>query len=151
MGENVFKFWNDGDPERIGDCCWSWTYLNKHFLSLCNHLNKKKRGAPRGMILKNRINHLITSAQAFGHKIPDLETSFQILRNQATKMMSFWKKLIIGNLVCIKTCYSFKPVKTPLMTKNASPKTVILWNHLWLMLWGMLTKNYPFFGNTFEP
>ena len=21
-GENVFKFLNDGDPERIGDYCW---------------------------------------------------------------------------------------------------------------------------------
>ena len=111
----------------------------------------KKCGAPRGTILNNQINHLITLAQAIGHKIPDLETSSRILRNQATKMMSFWKKLIISNLVYIKTCYSFKPVKTPSMTKNASPKTVILWNHLWLMPWGMLTKNYPFLGNTFEP
>ena len=46
-------------------------------------------GALKGTILKNRINHLITSTQAFGHKIPDLETSSRILRNQATKMMSF--------------------------------------------------------------
>ena len=22
MGENVFKFLNDGDPKRIGDYCW---------------------------------------------------------------------------------------------------------------------------------
>ena len=22
MGENIFKFWNDRDSERIGDCCW---------------------------------------------------------------------------------------------------------------------------------
>ena len=50
--------------------------------------------------------------------------------NQATKMMNFWKKLTIGNLVCIKTCYSFKPVKTLSMTKNASPKIVIFRNHL---------------------
>ena len=61
-------------------------------------------------------------------------------------MMSFWKKLIIGNLVCIKTRYSFKPVKILLMTKNTNLKTVILWDHLWLIPWGMLTKNYPFSG-----
>ena len=23
MGKNVFKFLNDGDPERMGDYCWS--------------------------------------------------------------------------------------------------------------------------------
>ena len=33
-------------------------------------------GAPRGMILKNRMNHLITPTQAIGHKTPDLETYF---------------------------------------------------------------------------
>ena len=35
---------------------------------------KKKRGASKGTILKNRINHLITPAQAIGHETPDLET-----------------------------------------------------------------------------
>ena len=60
--------------------------------------------------------------------------------------MSFWKKLIIGNLVCIKTCYSFKPVKILSMIKDTNLKTLILWNHLWLMPWGMWTKNYPFSG-----
>ena len=101
---------------------------------------------------KNWINHLITSVQAIGHKTPNLETyfsNFSKIRQQ--KNDEFWKKLIIGNLVCIKTCYSFEPAKTLSMTKNTSPKTVIPWNHLWLMPWGTLTKNCPFFGNTFEP
>ena len=73
----------------------------------------KSLGASRGTILKNRINILITLAQAIGHKTHNLETYFSNsskIRQQ--KMMSFWKKLIIGNLVCIKTCYSFKPIKT---------------------------------------
>ena len=50
--------------------------LNKHFLSLWNHLYKKMGDAPRGMILKNRINHVITPSQAIGHETPDLETFF---------------------------------------------------------------------------
>ena len=126
---------------------------NKHSFSPWNHLNKKP-WCPEGhnFLKKNRINHLITPTQAIGHKTPGLETYFSNsskIRQQ--KMTSFWKKLIFGNLVCIKTCYKFKPVETPLMTKNASPKTVILWNHLWLMPWGMLTKKHPFLKNTFEP
>ena len=75
--------------------------------------SEKKHGGLRGTIFKNQINHLITPAQAFGHKIPDLETSSRILRNWATKMMSFWKKLIIDNLVCIKT-YSASSLSKPL-------------------------------------
>ena len=89
---------------------------------------------------KNRINHLITPSQAIDHKTNDLETYFSNSSEIMQKMMSFRKKLIISNLVCIKTCYSFEPAKTLSMTKNTSPKTVIPWNHLWLMPWGMLTK-----------
>ena len=37
---------------------------------------KKKRGALRGTILKNQINHLITPVQAIGHETPNLETYF---------------------------------------------------------------------------
>ena len=70
------------------------------------------------------MNLLITSAQAIGHKIPDLETSYRILwKSGNKKMMSFWKKLIIGNLVCIKTCYSFKPAKPFKWPKVQVPKS----------------------------
>ena len=44
-------------------------------------------------------------------------------------MTSFLKKLIFGNLVCIKTCYSFKSAK-PFQWAKQNPKIVILWNHL---------------------
>ena len=50
-------------------------------------------------------------------------------------MMIFWKKLTVGNLVCIKTCYSFKPAKPFSITKNRSPKIVTVWNHLnWCLM-----------------
>ena len=91
---------------------------------------------PQGaQFLKNQMNLLIMSAQAIDHKISDLETSSRILRKSGNKkIMSFWMKLIIGNLVCIKTCYSFKPAKPFSMTKNTSSKIVTFWNHLdwWL-------------------
>ena len=38
-------------------------------------------------------------------------------------MMSFWRKLIIGNLVCIKTCYSFKPAKPFQWPKTQVPRS----------------------------
>ena len=38
-------------------------------------------------------------------------------------MISFWRKLIIGNLVCIKTCYSFKPTKPFQWPKVQVPKS----------------------------
>ena len=58
------------------------------------------------------MNLLITPAHAMGHKITDLETFSRILQKSGNKeMMCFWRKLIIDNLVCIKTCYSFKPAK----------------------------------------
>ena len=70
-------------------------------------------------------------------------------------MMSFWKKLIIDNLVCIKTCYSFKPAKHFQWAKQ-NPKIVIFWNHLdWCLgaCWPKLSifrehflSHNPFFG-----
>ena len=60
---------------------------------------------PKGTILKNRINLLITPTQAIGLKIPDSETLLEFFENQATKNDEFLKKkLIFGNLVRIKTC-----------------------------------------------
>ena len=53
-------------------------------------------------------------------------------------------------MVCIKTCYSFKPTKTFLMSKTKSQDRDTL-KSPWLMPQGTLTKNCPFFGNTFEP
>ena len=58
----------------IGDHCQQSVRLDKYFLPLWNLL--KNLGAPRGTILKNRINILITPAQAIGHKTLDLETYF---------------------------------------------------------------------------
>ena len=139
MSENVFKFLNDKDPERMGDYCWSWTHLNKHFLSLWNHL--KKRGAPRGAILKNQINHLIMPARVIGHKTPDLETYFSnSLEIRQQKNDEFLKKLTVGNLVCIKTRYSFKLAKTLSMTKNAKSQDRDILKSPWLLPWGTLTK-----------
>ena len=91
-------------------------------LSLWNHLNKKKCGASRGTILKNQRNLWITPAQAIGHKTPSLETFFlNSSKIRQRKNNEFWKKLIVGNLVCIKTCYSFKPAKKPFSsTKHKS-------------------------------
>ena len=46
----------------------------------------KDLGAPRGTIFeKNQMNLLIMSVQAIGHKIPDLETSSQILWKSGNK------------------------------------------------------------------
>ena len=38
-------------------------------------------------------------------------------------MTSFWKKLIIGNLICIKTCYSFKLAKPFQWQKTQVPRS----------------------------
>ena len=64
----------------------------------------ENRGALGGTILENRINLLITPTQAIGPKIPDSETLSRILRKSGKKNDEFLKKLIFGNLVCIKTC-----------------------------------------------
>ena len=65
----------------------------------------ENRGALGGTILENRINLLITPAQAIGPKILDSETLSRILRKSGNKKNDeFLKKLIFGNLVCIKTC-----------------------------------------------
>ena len=81
-------------------------------------------GAPMGTILKNQMNLLITLVQAIGHKIFDLKTSSRILRKSSNKKMSsFWRKLIIGNLVCIKTCYNFKLAKPFQWPKTQVPRS----------------------------
>ena len=70
------------------------------------------------------MNLLITPAQAIGHKIPELETSSWILwKSGNKKWWVFLKKLIIGNLVCIKACYSFKPAKPFQWPKIQVPKS----------------------------
>ena len=43
---------------------------------------------------------------------------------------------IIGNLVCVKTCYSFQNAKSLPMTKNPNSMTMNPWNHSQLMVWG---------------
>ena len=59
-----------------------------------------------------------------------IQKSFlEFFENQATKNDEFLKKLTIGNLVCIKTCYSFKPAKPFQWAKKQVPKIVIFWNH----------------------
>ena len=84
------------------------------------------------------------------NKISDLETSSRILQKSGNKkIMSFWRKLVIGNLACIKTRYNFKPnlfndQKHRFQDRNALKSP-------WLMPQGTFTKNYPFLGNTFEP
>ena len=50
--------------------------INNFFFFTMESFGKKMGGAPRGMILKNRINHVITPSQAIGHETPDLETFF---------------------------------------------------------------------------
>ena len=61
-------------------------------------------------------------------------------------------------MICVKTCYSFKPTNSFSITKNTSLKTIIFQNHPWLMSSGTLTKkkivhfsgtllsHNPFFG-----
>ena len=85
-------------------------------------------GAPRGLIFEKSnepFDHVCSGNwQAIGHKIPDLETFSRILRKSGNrKMISFLRKLIIGNLVCIKTCYSFKPTKPFQWPKVQVPKS----------------------------
>ena len=93
------------------------------------------------------MNLLITPAQAIGHKIPDLETSSRILQKSGNKkMMSFWKKLLIGSLVCIKTCYSFKPAK-PFNDQKYKSQNRDTLKSPWLMPWGTLIENYLFLEN----
>ena len=99
--ENVFKFWTTG--------------ISKWLVIIVSSQS----------VLKNCINHLITPVQAIGHKTLDLETYFSnFLEIRQQKMMSFWNKLIIDNLVCIKTCYCFEPAKYFQWAKQ-NPKIVI--------------------------
>ena len=79
-------------------------------------------GALRGIILNNQMNLLITLTQAIGHKIPDLETFSRILQKSGNKNDEFLRKLIIGNLVGIKICYSSKPAKPFQWPKIQVPK-----------------------------
>ena len=76
---------------------------------------------PRGTILKNQINLLMTPTQAIGLKIPVSKIISRILR-KSDKNDEFLKETKIGNLVCIKTCYSFKPIKTHRWPKTQAPR-----------------------------
>ena len=92
--------------------------------SFWNHLNKRPWCPEGHNFLKNQMNLLITLSQLKGHKIPDLEISSRILRKSGNKkIMSFRRKLIVGNLVCIKTCYSFKPTKPFQRPKTQVPRS----------------------------
>ena len=90
----------------------------------------KKRGAPRGTILKNRINHLITPVQAIGHETPDLETYFS--NSSKTRQQKWWIfernwQLVIWYASRLATISSLsKPFQWP---KTQVPKIVIFWNH----------------------
>ena len=56
---------------------WSLLVVSQFLQILFSTLESfENLGTPRGTILKNRINHLITPIQAIGHKTPDLETYF---------------------------------------------------------------------------
>ena len=110
MNKNVPKFLNKFSKELVFTVGNEPTLINTpfHFETIWI----RDLGALRGTILKNQMNLLITPAQAIDHKIFNLETSCRILQKSGNKeIMSFWKKLIIGNLVCIKIRYSFKSAK----------------------------------------
>ena len=83
-----FQVLNNGDFKMIGDHLLvvspSWQILSSTLESFEN------LGAPRGTILKNRINILITLAQAIGHETSDLETYFSnSSKIKQQKMISF--------------------------------------------------------------
>ena len=107
-------------------------------------------GAPKGMILKKSnkpFDHVFSGNWPWNSWFRNLFLEF--FGNQATKMMSFWKKLIIRNLVCIKTCYSFKLAKTLPMTQKH--KSLRSWySEITLIdVLGHVDQNYLFLGNTF--
>ena len=93
---------------------------------------------PEGHDFGKSNKHFDQPAQEIGHKTPDSKTYFSN-SSKIKKNDEFWKKLIIGNLVCIKTCYSFKPAK-PFQWAKQNPKIVILWNHLDWYLGARWTK-----------
>ena len=86
-------------------------------------------------------------------------------------MMNFWKKLTIGNLVCIKTRYSFKLAKTLSMTKNKSLRSwyfeitlidalghvdqkkllPISWEHFWALILSLDRNDINNFGPKDKP
>ena len=73
MNKNVSKFLNKFSKELVISVGNKPTSINTTFRF--KTIWKRDLGAPRSTILKNQMNFLITSAQAIGHKIPDLETS----------------------------------------------------------------------------
>ena len=150
MNKNVSKFLNKFSKELVISVGNKPTSINTpfHFKTIWI----RDLGASRGTILKNQMNFLITPAQAIGHKILDLKTSSRILRKSSNKeMMSFWRKLIIGNLACIKTRYSFEPKAKPFRWPKHKSHNRDTPKSFWLMPQGTLTKNCPFLRNTFEP
>ena len=101
----------------------------------------KKCGAPRGTILKNRINHLITPVQAIGHETPDLETHFS--NSSEIRQQKWWIfernwQLVIWYASRLATALSLpKPFRWP---KTQVHKIVIFENHPDWCLGDMLTK-----------
>ena len=122
------------EQQRFQNDWWSLLVVSQSWQILFSTLESfENLGAPKGTILKNRINHLIKLVQTIGHKTPSLETFFlNSSKIRQWKNDEFWKKLIFGNLVCIKTCYGFKLAKTLPMTqkKKQVSKIMIFWDHL---------------------
>ena len=62
--------------------------------------------------------------------------SLEFFENLVKRDFFFFRIWIIGNLVYVKTCYSFKSVKSLSMTKNPNSMTMNPRNHSQLMAWG---------------
>ena len=65
-----------------------------------------------GHIFWKLNEHSDHTYSATGHEIPELETFSRILQKSGNENDEFLWDLIVSNLVCIKTYYSFKPTKT---------------------------------------
>ena len=139
MGENVFKFWTKEILKELVITVGNEPVLINNFFHYGIIWIKKMGDAPRGMILKNRINHMITPSQAIGRETPDLETFFSNSSKSGNKNDEFLKNWHLVIWYASRLASSFKPVK-PFPWVEQNPKTAVPGNHLWLMSWDMLTK-----------
>ena len=145
MGENVFKFWTTEILKELVTLVGNEPVLINTFFHY-GIIWIKKKWCLRGHDFEKSKNLLITPPQTIGHKTPSLETFFlNSSEIRQRKNDEFWKKLIFGNLVCIKTCYSSKPAKNPFHRPNTSHRTTTFQNCPWLMPRGKLIEKLPIF------
>ena len=149
--ENVSKFWTTRILKELVITVGNEPILINTFFHY-EIIWKKKRGAPRSTILKNRINHLITPVQAIGHETPDLETSSRIIRKSGNKK-KWWVfegnwYLVIWYASRLATASSLPNPFDDQKYKSQNRDTL---KSPWLMPWGHVDRKLPIFRKPFEP